>query len=100
MRVPPRILLVSVAVAIGIACGTATKLTAVWKAPEAAGTRFKKIIVAAQTKDQASRRSLESHLVSRIANSTASYEVPDRGGDARRQPREGQDLGRRPSTAR
>jgi len=75
MRVHPRILLVSVAVAIAIACGTATKLTAVWKAPEAAGTRFKKVIVAAQTKDQASRRSMESHLVSRIANSTASYEV-------------------------
>jgi hypothetical protein len=44
-----------------VACGTATKLTAVWKAPEAAGTRFKKVIVAAQTKDQASRRSMESH---------------------------------------
>jgi hypothetical protein len=58
-----------------VACGTSTKLTAVWKAPDAAGTRFKKILVAAQTKEQTTRRSMESHLVSRIANSQASYEL-------------------------
>ena len=75
MRVHPKVVLISLVVAVGVACGASTKLTAVWKAPEAAGTRFKKIIVAAQTKDQATRRSLESHLVARIANSTASYEV-------------------------
>jgi hypothetical protein len=75
MHVHPKVLLITTMLAVGVACGTATKLTAVWKAPEAAGTRFKKIIVAAQTKDQATRRSMESHLVTRIANSTASYEV-------------------------
>jgi hypothetical protein len=58
-----------------VACGTSTKLTAVWKAPDAAGTRFKKILVAAQMKDQTTRRSMESHLVTRIANSQASYEL-------------------------
>ncbi len=71
----PASFLVCAAVITLAACGTATKLTAVWKAPEATGVRFKKIIVAAQTKDQSTRRSLESHLVSRIPNSTASYEV-------------------------
>jgi hypothetical protein len=75
MTLRPATLLVCATVVTLVACGTSTKLTAVWKAPEASATRFKKIIVAAQTKDQASRRSLESHLVSRIPNSTASYEV-------------------------
>ncbi len=76
MTLRPASLLVCLAAAVAlVACGTSTKLTAVWKAPEATGVRFKKILVVAQTKDQATRRSLESHLVSRIANSQASYEV-------------------------
>ena len=75
MTVRPSHLLICLAVVTFVACGTSTKLTAVWKAPEAGATRFKKILVVAQTKDQSTRRSMESHLVSRIPNSTASYEV-------------------------
>jgi hypothetical protein len=75
MKLRPAHLLICMAAATLVACGTSTKLTAVWKAPDAAGTRFKKILVAAQTKEQATRRSMESHLVSRIANSQASYEL-------------------------
>jgi hypothetical protein len=62
-------------VAVAVACGTTTKLTAVWKAPDATAVRFQKIIVAMQTKDQATRRSAESHMVARIPRSEASYEV-------------------------
>ena len=68
-------LVVCVAAAALVACGTSTKLTAQWKAPEATGVRFQKVIVAAQMQDQSLRRSLESHMVTRIPNSTASYEV-------------------------
>ncbi len=75
MKLRPAHLLICMAAATLVACGTSTKLTAVWKAPDAAGTRFKKILVAAQTKEQTTRRSMESHLVSRIANSQASYEL-------------------------
>jgi len=75
MKLRPLHLLICMAAATLVAFGTSTKLTAVWKAPDAAGTRFKKILVAAQTKEQATRRSMESHLVSRIANSQASYEL-------------------------
>ncbi len=75
MRMRPSLFLIPALVATFVACGTGTKLTAVWKAPEAQGVRFKKILAAAQMKDQATRRSLESHLVTRIANSQASYEL-------------------------
>lgn len=75
MKLRPVHLLICMAVATLVACGTSTKLTSVWKAPEAGATRFKKILVVAQTKDMTTRRSMESHLVARIPNSQASYEL-------------------------
>ncbi|HUL74578.1 MAG TPA: hypothetical protein VLT86_15825 [Vicinamibacterales bacterium] len=69
------LLILTAVVGLAVACGATTKLTAVWKDPAAGTTRFKKIIVAVQTKNMAMRRSAESHLVTRIPNSTASYEV-------------------------
>ncbi len=74
MRLDSRVAVVGALVAL-VACGTSTKLTATWKAPDAQAVRFRKVLVAAQTREQATRRSLESHMVSRIANSQASYEV-------------------------
>lgn len=62
-------------VAATAACLAPTTLTAVWKAPEATGVKFKKVLVAAQTADQARRRAIESYLVKQIANATPSYEV-------------------------
>jgi len=75
MRLSKTLLILTVAAGVVAACGPTTALTATWKAPEAAGTRFNKVIVAAQTKQMSMRRSAESHLVAKIKNSTASYEV-------------------------
>ena len=61
--------------AVAAGCTTATNLTAVWHAPTAVGVKFKKVLVAAQSKDQARRRAIEAYLAKRIANATPSYEI-------------------------
>jgi len=60
---------------IAVACGPSTTLTAAWKAPNAKGVRFQKILVAAVDKDQTRRRNMEAFLVKRLQNATPSYEI-------------------------
>jgi hypothetical protein len=57
------------------ACAPATRLTAVWAAPEARALKFNRILVVAQSPDTARRRALESAIVSRIENASPSYDV-------------------------
>lgn len=57
------------------ACAPKTHLTAVWSAPQIAPIRFKKVLVAAQSKDQPRRRAIEDYLVKRIENATASHSL-------------------------
>lgn len=68
--------LLASALALGAAawaCGPATHLTAVWSAPQIAPIRFKKVLVAAQSREPVRRRAIEDALVRRIANATASH---------------------------
>jgi len=85
MRMSSASLTLGLALALG-ACATPTKLTAVWKAPDAAPFQFKKVIVAAQTPDDTRRRTMETYLAGRIANATPSYQVltPDESRSADR----------------
>jgi len=52
-----------------------TSLIAAWKAPEAAGTKFQKILIAVASKDQATRRTMESRFTEKVQRSIASYTV-------------------------
>ena len=61
--------------AAATACLAPTTLTAVWRDPAATGVKFKKVLAAAQTADQARRRAIEAYLAKRIANATPSYEI-------------------------
>lgn len=61
--------------AVVAACAPATRLTAVWSAPEAPKTKFTKVLVAAQTPDETRRRAIETALVKRIDNATPSYQL-------------------------
>jgi hypothetical protein len=70
--------LVVAAVALGAvawACAPKTHLTAVWSAPQIAPIKFKKVLVAAQSKDQPRRRAIEDYLVRHIGNGTASHQL-------------------------
>ncbi|HEY7289141.1 MAG TPA: hypothetical protein VH583_04830 [Vicinamibacterales bacterium] len=70
-----RVGLILVALAAS-ACAPSTRLTAIWKDPQMAPPiSFKKVLVVAQTKDQAVRRSIEDHLATKIPNATPSYRV-------------------------
>jgi hypothetical protein len=55
-------------------CAPTTHLTAVWSAPQIAPIKFKKVLVAAQSKEQVRRRAIEDYLVRRIENATASHQ--------------------------
>jgi hypothetical protein len=76
MRKP--IALLVLAAALSSAEGASTKLTDVWKAPDApAKFAFKKILAACVTGDEAMRRTAEDYLVLRIGpdRTTPSYRV-------------------------
>lgn len=68
-----RLLVSALAACAAWACAPATHLTAVWSAPQIAPIRFKKILVAAQSKEAVRRRAIEDYLVRRIEHSTASH---------------------------
>jgi hypothetical protein len=74
MRCSPTVFALAVALLTGsTACTAPTHLTAVWRAPDLTSLRFKKIFVAAQSRDQARRRAIETYLVGRIHDATPSY---------------------------
>ena len=58
------------------ACAPATRLTATWKDPSVPPPmKFSRILIVAQTSDQAVRRTIESHLAKRLSNAQPSYTV-------------------------
>jgi hypothetical protein len=65
------------AIAAGsIACAPSTRLTATWKDPSIPPpVKFSKILVVAQTSDQAVRRNIETRLAQRLSNAQPSYTV-------------------------
>lgn len=67
--------LVALLVGAVAACAPKTNLTAVWSAPGVTGVKFEKVLVAAQTPDEARRRAIETELARRIPNATPSYQV-------------------------
>jgi len=67
----------ALSLAVGvIACAPATRLTATWKDPSVPPPmKFSRILLVAQTSDQAMRRSIETRLAQRISNAQPSYLV-------------------------
>jgi hypothetical protein len=77
-RSPAAVFTTLFAAMLAVSCAPTTKLIATWKDPTAATPlHFQKVLVTFQAKDQALRRSAESHLAQRIKNATPSYQVLD-----------------------
>lgn len=65
-------LLIALSIALSSGCST-TRLTTVWKSPDApAPLQFKKIVVACMTSNEVTRRAVEDQLVGRIGPALAA----------------------------
>ncbi len=77
MKTPAARSLVGLAVLVGLACGTTTKLSTVWKEPSYTGSGLRRILVLGIARDVTTRRAFEDHLAqaldARGAQALASY---------------------------